>query len=442
MSESVKVFFSYSHKDEALRDALAAHLSSLEWQKVISSWHDRKIMAGTEWDADIKFQMDAADIILLLISPDFIASKYCREIEIPYAMQRHEAKEAYVIPIILRPFDWQDSPFSKLQAYPKDAKAVTSWENIDEAFVSVTQGIRTVAKFVFEQRQQRLQQKEADKARYLKKVEEVLSDGKISVIEQDTLDELQEELGLTSEEAREIRDAAYLPYKKYAESFDKYRQTLNKIIAQGYYPFNDETRRELELRQRDLGLKPEDVEQIETPILKQAEIEYQQRQEVKAVQQHEVQSHSSQPSSGEVTAATSVPPLTKIEKLSTKDEVILELLDSLFDALSSSNIEIGIEKFKGIAHRSLLLNGHIEPGFLKHNLTPAFTKTDRYKQPIQITSKKLSGRTKLGLRTDKEEGEEEIFMIARNDKSGGLDGQVRIFFPANGEAAKISGVSL
>ncbi|MEM7772173.1 MAG: hypothetical protein AAF327_16875 [Cyanobacteria bacterium P01_A01_bin.37] len=71
---------------------------------------------------------------MLLISPDFIASKYCRDIEIPQAMQRHEIGEAIVVPIILRPFDWKAAPFSKLQAFPKDAKPVTSWTNQDECF--------------------------------------------------------------------------------------------------------------------------------------------------------------------------------------------------------------------------------------------------------------------------------------------------------------------
>jgi hypothetical protein len=274
MSESVELFFSYSHKDEALRDALATHLSNLEWQGIVSSWHDRKIVAGTEWDDEIKSRLDAADIILLLISPDFIASQYCRQVEIPQAMARHEAGEGFVIPVILRPFYWNDAPFAKLQAYPKDAKAVTLWSNQDEAFVSVTQGISAAAKLRLAQRQQRHQQKAIARSQYLKKVEEILSDGKISLVERDTLEELQQELGLSSEEAKTIEVHAFEPYKRYETNLEKYKQTLIKVIAHGY-PLSDETKADLRLRQRDLGLKPDDVEQIEQSILAEAEARHQ-----------------------------------------------------------------------------------------------------------------------------------------------------------------------
>ena len=198
MPEStVKVFISYSHKDEALRDSLATHLSNLQWQGIISSWYDRQLVAGMEWDDKITTELESTDIILLLISPDFTASKYCREVEIPIALQRHEAKQAYVVPVILRPFDWFDAPFAKLQAFPKDAKPVTTWLNQDEAFVSVTQGIRTAAKLMLEYRKQEAEQKQLVRAQYLQKVEEVLSDGVISIVERDTLDELRETLSLT-----------------------------------------------------------------------------------------------------------------------------------------------------------------------------------------------------------------------------------------------------
>ncbi|MBD2560091.1 MULTISPECIES: SUMF1/EgtB/PvdO family nonheme iron enzyme [Nostoc] len=273
--DAVRVFISYSHKDEHLRDSLATHLSNLQWQGIISSWYDRQLTAGTEWDDKIKTELESADIILLLISPDFIASKYCRDIEIPMALQRHESKQAYVVPVILRPFDWFDAPFAKLQAFPKDAKAVTSWENRDEAFVTVTQGIRTAAKQMLDYRKQLAEQKQVIQAQYLQKVEEVLSDGVISIVERDTLDELRESLGLTPEEAKEIETRAYEPYSRVVENLNKYKQTLNKLIEKGYYPFSEEIEKDLENRQRDLGLKPEDVARISKPILDQAELDYQ-----------------------------------------------------------------------------------------------------------------------------------------------------------------------
>jgi parallel beta-helix repeat protein len=142
MAEGVKVFFSYSHKDEQLRDELAKHLSAMRRQGVIAEWHDRKITAGNEWAGEIDENLNRADIILLLISADFIASDYCYDVELKRAMARHEAGSARVIPIILRPVDWSGEAFSKLQALPKDAKPVVQWPTLDEGFVDVARGIR------------------------------------------------------------------------------------------------------------------------------------------------------------------------------------------------------------------------------------------------------------------------------------------------------------
>jgi AAA-like domain/TIR domain len=149
----VEVFFSYSHKDEALRDKLANHLTALQNQSVIDAWHDREISAGAEWAGAIDRAMDSANLILLLISDDFLASKYCYDIELKRAMERYEAKEASVIPIILRPVDWSGAPFGKLQALPKGAKAVTTWKNRDEAFVDIVKGIRKVIEVIRETQQ-------------------------------------------------------------------------------------------------------------------------------------------------------------------------------------------------------------------------------------------------------------------------------------------------
>jgi TIR domain len=141
----VKLFYSYSHKDEALRDELDAHLKILQRQKVIAPWKDRDIEAGAEWNEEIKRELDEAQIILLLISKDFIASDFCWDKEMERAMQRHDAGEAAVIPIILRSCDWKGAPFGKLQGLPKDMKPVNDWADRDQAFTNVAQGIRKVA---------------------------------------------------------------------------------------------------------------------------------------------------------------------------------------------------------------------------------------------------------------------------------------------------------
>lgn len=141
-SNTIEIFYSYSHKDEELREQLEKHLSILKRQDVITDWHDRKIDAGGEWGREIHEHLNTAHIILLLVSSDFLDSDYCYDIEMNRAMERHEAKEACVIPIILRSVDWEDAPFGKLQALPRDAKPVTKWEDQDDAFTNIARGIK------------------------------------------------------------------------------------------------------------------------------------------------------------------------------------------------------------------------------------------------------------------------------------------------------------
>ena len=139
---SLSVFFSYSHKDENLRDELAEHLATLNRNGEISVWYDHKIAAGSDWVKAIDDNLKTADVILLLISSSFLASDYCSKIELNQAIARHNSGEARVIPIILRPCDWQSSQFGRLQALPKNAKPITKWDNKDEAFTDVVKGIK------------------------------------------------------------------------------------------------------------------------------------------------------------------------------------------------------------------------------------------------------------------------------------------------------------
>ena len=137
-----KLFFSYSHVDEALRDRLEVHLSLLKHQGLIKTWHDRRITAGSELDVAINENLESADVILLLVSADFIASKYCFSLEMKRALERHEEGTARVVPVILSSCDWHTAPFKKLLAAPKDGKAVTSWANQEEAWTDVARQVR------------------------------------------------------------------------------------------------------------------------------------------------------------------------------------------------------------------------------------------------------------------------------------------------------------
>ncbi len=137
---ALRLFYSYSHKDERLRDEMETHLKILHRRGLIQSWHDRKIEAGDDWKQAIDENLERTDIILLLVSADFIASDYCYEIEMKRAMERHKAGEAKVVPVIVRDVNWQSAPFGDLQV-PKDAKALSLWEDKDSAWRNVSEGI-------------------------------------------------------------------------------------------------------------------------------------------------------------------------------------------------------------------------------------------------------------------------------------------------------------
>jgi hypothetical protein len=122
----VEVFYSYAHEDEAFRDELEKHLSLLRRQGLITAWHDRHILPGADWSQAIDEHLERASVILLLISADFLASDYCYGLEMQRALQRQQANEARVVPILLRPVDWHNAPFAHLQALPTAGKPITS----------------------------------------------------------------------------------------------------------------------------------------------------------------------------------------------------------------------------------------------------------------------------------------------------------------------------
>jgi hypothetical protein len=139
---AVRLFYSYARLDEDLRRRMEGHLSLLKRNGVIVSWHDREILAGAPWAGAIDQHLEEADVILLLISSFFLASDYCFDIEMKRALERQKAGQALVIPIILRPVDWHDAPFARLQCLPRNALPVTAWRDPEAAFADVAAGIR------------------------------------------------------------------------------------------------------------------------------------------------------------------------------------------------------------------------------------------------------------------------------------------------------------
>jgi internalin A len=144
--DEMRVFLSYAHKDETFKDQLETHLKLMERQGTISSWNDRKLIPGTEWRPGILDELERAHIILFLVSADFLASDFCYDIELTRAIERHNSGVARVIPIKIRQCDLDGSPLAPLQGLPKDFKPVANWDDRDEAWTNVVQGIKQAIK--------------------------------------------------------------------------------------------------------------------------------------------------------------------------------------------------------------------------------------------------------------------------------------------------------
>jgi hypothetical protein len=146
MEVPLRLFCCYARLDQPFLYGLKKHLMPLQREGLIDIISDIDVDPGMEWERTIHHYLEQAQIILLLVSPDFIASNYCYDIEMDKALTRHQQGIACVIPVIIRPVVWQGTPLRILQALPKDAKPISSWQNSDEAYTNVTAGIRTIVR--------------------------------------------------------------------------------------------------------------------------------------------------------------------------------------------------------------------------------------------------------------------------------------------------------
>jgi|SRR5579859_1407274 len=134
----IKLFYCYARSDKTLRDRLEKHIRALNRHYHLTHWHDREILPGKEWGHEIHFHLDTADIIFLLISPDFMTSDYCYGVEMKRALERHKEGTCRVIPILLRPVsNWQVAPFSTIQLLPRNTRPITSWRKKDQVYEDI-----------------------------------------------------------------------------------------------------------------------------------------------------------------------------------------------------------------------------------------------------------------------------------------------------------------
>jgi hypothetical protein len=146
------VFISYSHHDQAMKEELVKHLSPLKRLNLIADWHDRRIEPGDKWDQVISENLKKADIVILLVSIDFINSRYCYDVEMDKALDQAADRDTVIIPVIARRCLWKNTPFSPYQALPTDGKAIASWTDRDEALSVVAEGIQQVAERILSSR--------------------------------------------------------------------------------------------------------------------------------------------------------------------------------------------------------------------------------------------------------------------------------------------------
>jgi hypothetical protein len=267
----VSLFISYSHKDEKMREELGPFLEHLKGDLFEEVWHDREIPAGAEWDEAILGKLQRSDVIVLLMSQQFIVSKYIRDNEVPAALARHLDGSAVVIPVVLSAFTWANSPLtlSKIQSVPRDYQDVESFADRKKAWKLVSEEIQAVAVQLRDKRRLLREKREAGRERYRAEVGMAMSDGHIDKIEDMALQDLQQDLQLSDAEARQLRDEAALPIQKKLEARKRYRRYLLAAI-EDEWPLGEAYRNSLGDRKRALELTDAEVQAVESELLPQA----------------------------------------------------------------------------------------------------------------------------------------------------------------------------
>ncbi|NUO01795.1 MAG: toll/interleukin-1 receptor domain-containing protein [Saprospiraceae bacterium] len=142
-----KIFISYTQADEAYLQDLKKQLFPIQRQGIVQTWDVSRLMPGEEGGVSTRRELQTAEIVLLLVSPDFMANEEVWNEEMKSAMARHEKDKTVVIPIIIRPILWQEAPFAKFKALPANGLPVSSWNNTDEAWLEVAEKIKLIADY-------------------------------------------------------------------------------------------------------------------------------------------------------------------------------------------------------------------------------------------------------------------------------------------------------
>ncbi|MBW4653176.1 MAG: toll/interleukin-1 receptor domain-containing protein [Kaiparowitsia implicata GSE-PSE-MK54-09C] len=273
--DDIKVFISYAQADEGLFLALGKHLSAIRQSKLIRDWHCTKIKAGEDFARETSEHLKSSDVILLLISSDYLDSKSNNDIEIEEAIQRHNNQKARVIPVLLRRVDWQNTFFENLKPLPCNGSPVSSWSNQDEALFDVAKGVRDVVEDLIKKRyNDRLSQYETHFLRTINQVYPIPQIGETSLIK------IRRNLGIKDQDVekieRPIREKKESEYRQYQEKIEDYKKCFLRLI-ESEYPLTETSRGQLFRKRQVLALEEKDTRKIEEPIYILKESEYRQR---------------------------------------------------------------------------------------------------------------------------------------------------------------------
>ena len=142
----ISVFCSYAREDESYRSELEEHLAPLRAQKIIDDWYDDRIQSGARWDAEIGSALDGARLVLFIVTPDLLASRYVREVELPKSLELERGGRCQIIPIVARETEWGGSPLAEFQALPHDARPIESHSDANVAYAEIASGLVEVCK--------------------------------------------------------------------------------------------------------------------------------------------------------------------------------------------------------------------------------------------------------------------------------------------------------
>lgn len=141
----MKAFISYSHADDSYLALFQKHLAQLRREGSISDWTDNAVSAGGSLDNEISKALNEAEIFIALVSPDYLNSSYCYDKEFEEALRLHKEGRLKIVPVILEPCDWQNTPLGSIKALPKDGKAVALWNNQNTAMMDVMAHLRNLS---------------------------------------------------------------------------------------------------------------------------------------------------------------------------------------------------------------------------------------------------------------------------------------------------------